>query len=124
DAWRHPEDPGWQEMPGWGAPPDEGAVSLDPEVHEPKLLPLADIATWIGDPPARRSFWGDWLPANQATMLTGRGGIGKSLFEQCLFTAIALGRPFLGMETTQRNTLYVTCEDEEPELWRRQAAIC
>ena len=57
-------------------------------------------------------------------MLTGRGGIGKSLFEQCLFTAIALGRPFLGMETTQRNTLYVTCEDEEPELWRRQAAIC
>lgn len=56
-------------------------------------------------------------------MLTGPGGVGKSLFEQMLFTAIALGKPFLGMETEQRNTLYVTCEDDADELWRRQYAI-
>ena len=89
----------------------------------PDLLPLIDISAWEGDPPLRLSFWGDWLPVNQTTMLTGRGGVGKSLFEQCLLTAIAIGRPFLGMETTQRNTLYLTCEDDEAELWRRQDAI-
>lgn len=90
---------------------------------QPSLLPLIDISAWEGAPPKRVSFWGDWLPANQTTMLTGRGGIGKSLFEQCLLTAIALGRPFLGMETVQRNTLYLTCEDDEAELWRRQDSI-
>lgn len=86
-------------------------------------LPIIDMRQWTGEPPARRSLWGDWLPLLQTTMLTGPGGVGKSLFEQCLCTAIALGVPFLGMETTQRNTLYVTCEDDAEELWRRQAAI-
>lgn len=89
----------------------------------PKLLPLIDIAAWKGDPPPRRSLWGTWLPLHQTTMLTGPGGVGKSLFEQMLVTAIAMGRPLLGMETEQRNTLYVTCEDDENELWRRQDAI-
>lgn len=90
----------------------------------PATLPLIDIAAWQGDPPPRRSLWGAWLPLHQTTMLTGPGGVGKSLFEQCLCTAIALGKPFLGMETTQRNALYVTCEDDADELWRRQDAIC
>lgn len=86
-------------------------------------LPLIDFRTWQGDPPPRRSLWGSWLPLHQTTMLTGPGGVGKSLFEQMLCTAIALGRPFLGMDTTQRNTLYATCEDDAEELWRRQHDI-
>ena len=93
------------------------------EVRKPKLLPVIDIASWEGDPPPRRSLWGTWLPLHQTTMLTGPGGVGKSLFEQMLFTAIALGKPLLGMETEQRNTLYVTCEDDADELWRRQYDI-
>jgi RecA-family ATPase len=28
------------------------------------------------------------------------------------------------MKVEQRNVLYVTCEDDEAELWRQQAAIC
>ena len=93
--------------------------------HDAELarLPLIDMSCWKGDPPPRRSLWGTWLPLHQTTMLTGPGGVGKSLFEQMLFTSIALGRPFLGMETEQRNTLYVTCEDDADELWRRQHAI-
>lgn len=93
------------------------------EDGKPASLPIIDIASWQGDPPPRRSLWGSWLPLHQTTMLTGAGGVGKSLFEQSLFTAIALGLPFLGMETEQRNTLYVTCEDDADELWRRQDAI-
>jgi RecA-family ATPase len=86
-------------------------------------LPLIDVAAWVGEPPERRSLWGDWLPLRQTTMLTGMGGVGKSLFEQCLFTAIAVGKPFLGMPVEQRNCLYITCEDDQDELFRRQAAI-
>src|SRR5689334_168972 len=58
------------------------------------LLPLIDVGKWRGDPPPRRSLWGDWLPLHQTTMLTGDGGVGKSLFEQVLLTHIALGRTF------------------------------
>lgn len=93
------------------------------ETRKQSSLPLIDIAAWKGDPPPRRSLWGTWLPLHQTTMLTGPGGVGKSLFEQMLVTAIALGKPLLGMETEQRNTLYVTCEDDAEELWRRQDAI-
>lgn len=89
-----------------------------------RFLPVIDFAAWTGEAPARRSAWGEMLPLLQTTMLTGPGGVGKSLFEQMLCTCIALGVPFLGLETMQMNTLYVTCEDDPDELWRRQAAIC
>ena len=97
----------------------------DPFGEKPsQFLPLIDIAAWQGEAPPRRSLWGDWLPLHQKTMLTGPGGVGKSLFDQMLCTAVALGKPFLGMDTEQRNALYITCEDDADELWRRQDAIC
>lgn len=111
-------------------PPDYLADDADNVEHETRkatgkpMLPLVKMGRWKGEPPARRSLWGDWLPLHQTTMLTGAGGVGKSLFDQALCTAIALGIPFLGMDTVQRNTLYITCEDDEDELWRRQYDIC
>ena len=106
----------WRSGGGWATGSDDVPVKT--------LLPVIDFANWTGEPPARRSAWGDMLPLLQTTMLTGPGGVGKSLFEQMLCTCIALGVPFLGLETMQMNTLYVTCEDDPEELWRRQAAIC
>lgn len=96
------------------------------EQHEPpNLLPLIDFSRWIGKSPPDRLFaWGDMIPLMTTTMLTGPGGVGKSLFEQMLCTCISLGAPFLGQDTRQMNTLYVTCEDDEDELWRRQTWIC
>lgn len=103
---------------GYGDEPHEAESPGD-------ILPLIDISRWVGNSPPDRVFaWGDMIPLMTTTMLTGPGGVGKSLFEQMLCTCIALGRPFLGTETRQMNTLYVTCEDDEDELWRRQAAIC
>jgi RecA-family ATPase len=64
------------------------------------------------------------LPLHQATLLTGKGGVGKSLLAQQLATRIALGLPFLGKETRQANALYLTCEDDADELHGRQNAIC
>lgn len=100
-------------------------IRPDVEIAAPARLPVIDFTKWEGkDPPTRRFAWGDWLPIGVTTMLTAPGGTGKSLFEQMLCTCIALGLPFLGMPTEQMNTLYVTCEDDEEELWRRQVAIC
>ncbi|MBO9602560.1 MAG: AAA family ATPase [Novosphingobium sp.] len=118
------DDPGWTEMPE-DAEPDDGFVEPTVAEEPPELLPLIDIKRWFGEePPVRLFAWGDNIPLNTTTMLTGPGGVGKSLFEQMLCTCIALGLPFLGIATRQMNTLYVTCEDDEDELWRRQAGIC
>lgn len=88
------------------------------------LLPIISLSDWQGRPPEREFAWGDWIPLRQSTMMTGEGGVGKSLLAQMLCTCMALGRSFLGMETRKMNALYVTAEDDGEELWRRQAAIC
>lgn len=87
-------------------------------------LGVIDFDRWQGAPPEREFYWGQFLPRFQTTMLSGAGGVGKSLLAQQLLTCIALGRPFLGVATMPAPTLYVTCEDDHDELWRRQEAIC
>jgi RecA-family ATPase len=103
--------PTWQEMP------DGKAVSVG------RSLPVVDYANWEGTPPDRQSYWGALLPFLQTTMLTGPGGVGKSLLGQQLSAAIALGLPFLGLDTVRAKCIYITCEDDADELWRRQDAI-
>jgi RecA-family ATPase len=92
---------------------------------DPNVLPILDLAAW-GDGLAPEREWTltDWIPLRQATYLTGPGSAGKSLLSQQLATCIALGLPFLGVETRQARALYVTCEDDPDELHRRQKAIC
>lgn len=103
-------------------------ILVDTEYAEIPLsdgrLPIIDLEAWEGEPPPREFAWGADIPLRQTTMLTGPGGIGKSLLAQQMLTAIALGRPFLGRDTRPMPALYVTCEDDAEELWRRQIAIC
>ncbi len=93
-------------------------------LHGRQHLETLDLEQWIGDPPERQFVWGTWLPMSQTTMLTGVGGVGKSLLAQQLASCVALGAPFLGMDTSPMRVLYITCEDDRDELWRRQKAIC
>jgi len=89
------------------------------------LLPMIDPAAWQNVPAPRRSWSLDeWIPARQATYLTGAGSAGKSLLAQQLCTCVALGLPFLGVKTTQSVAVYLTCEDDADELHRRQEGIC
>lgn len=64
-----------------------------------------------------------WLPKYRATLLTGDGGTGKSLFAQQLATAAALGAPMMGVPVNRQNAIYITCEDDLDELHRRQEGI-
>lgn len=80
-------------------------------------------ADWAGEPPSH-----DWVVdgcflRGTVAMLSGDGGLGKSLLMQQLCTAAALGAHWLGLGTEQCNTMAVFCEDDRDELWRRQAAI-
>ncbi|WP_298196589.1 AAA family ATPase [Novosphingobium sp.] len=94
------------------------------EAPAPVRLPTLNLAELTRAPAPREFAWGTWLPLRQTTMLTGEGGVGKSLLAQQLATCIAIGVPFLGMETRQSPAMYISCEDDAEELFRRQWAIC
>lgn len=101
------------------------AAPEEPITAPAPMFPLIDPGAWQGMPaPPRAWTLHEWIPARQATYLTGAGSAGKSLLAQQLATCIALGRPFLGVETRQANAIYLTCEDDADELHRRQLAIC
>jgi len=70
----------------------------------------------------------DWvvqglIPAHAVTMLSGDGGLGKSLLALQLQTCCAIGKYWLGRETANVRSLGFFCEDEQAELHARQAAI-
>jgi RecA-family ATPase len=110
----------------WAGTADELRALVEKELNpRAKLLPLLDPAAWHGqETPSREWAWNDYIPHRQATYLTGPGSAGKSLLTQQLCTAIALGLPFMGIDTRQAVAIYVTCEDDADELHRRQKAIC
>lgn len=103
----------------WGG---DNVIPIGPGLQR---LPFVSPGQWEGKKaPPRLWLWDDMIPVMRATLLTGDGGSGKSLFAQQLATCVALGLPFLGVPTRQQAALYVTCEDDLGELHRRQEAIC
>jgi RecA-family ATPase len=86
------------------------------------LLQAGELAYLPSRP--REWVWHEFLPVGQVALLTGAGGVGKSLFGQQLATAVALGRDCFGVPTMNCPALYVTCEDDQEELVRRQHSIC
>jgi RecA-family ATPase len=74
------------------------------------------------EPPERQWIVPHWIPAGHVTLLSGRGGVGKSLLAQHLGTAIAAGSPYLE-NLTPRSVLMWAAEDDYDELWRRQINI-
>ena len=89
-----------------------------------KMLPLPLASLEGQEPPPRRFAWEPWIPAGTVTLLHGFGGVGKSLLDQQIATAYALGVPLFGGATEGRSALVVAGEDSHDELWRRQIDIC
>jgi RecA-family ATPase len=88
-------------------------------------LPFLDLEHLAQLPvPVRQWAVDGLMPLFKTTLLTGRGGVGKSLLAQMLCTCTALGRPFLGYPVREMPALYMSWEDDHDELWIRQEAIC
>lgn len=76
-------------------------------------------------PPAKpRLFHVDELiPAQNVTLLSGDGAVGKSLLMMQLSTATVLGRPWMNMPTARGRALFISAEDDLDEMNRRLEAI-
>lgn len=84
---------------------------------------LAAVQWPSGEPPAREWLVDGLIPIGNVTMLNGDGGVGKSLLALQLLTAAATGRGWIGREVRPCRAIGIFCEDDQPELQRRQADI-
>ncbi len=73
--------------------------------------------------PVREFVVEGMIPMRTVTMLGGDGATGKSLLLKQLGAATVTGTRWLGREVRQGGVLYLSAEDEEPEMHRRFAAI-
>jgi RecA-family ATPase len=81
--------------------------------------------TGFQDIPVPQRDWlvEDLIPAHAVTMISGDGGLGKSLLALQLMTCCAIDKDWLGRRTKPVKSMGVFCEDELNELHYRQDAI-
>ena len=63
------------------------------------------------------------VPDKAVTMLSGDGGVGKSLLAKQLGVAVATGGDWIGLLPEAGAVLYVSAEDDEDEIHRRLADV-
>jgi RecA-family ATPase len=110
--------PSRERLPGadYEAP---GADDRQKSTSEP-ALPFIDIAAWHGSrAPEREWAVRDRVPLKNVTLLSGEGGVGKSILALHVAAATTLGRDWLGSMPMPGPALVLCCEDDEHELRRR-----
>lgn len=80
----------------------------------------------LADAPVPRRRWivTDWIPLHQVTLLSGDGGIGKSLLALQLMVAVATGTPWIGLQVERVGCFGLFAEDDDAELHHRLANVC
>ena len=88
------------------------------------LLAWIDMSRWDTEPvPERKWAIRDRVPLNQAGLVSGEGGTGKSIIELTKDVAHVAGKDWFGSLPEPGPAFYVGAEEEEDELHRRLAAI-
>ena len=97
----------------------ETSVESKPTTQPPPL-PFINIAAWDGTAaPEREWVVQDRVPLKNVTLLSGEGGVGKSVISLHLAVATALGRDWFDALPTPGPALVLCCEDDADELHRR-----
>jgi len=103
---------------------DVGLCYAPPKPANDNQPQFVDPSGWAGRPvPSRSWFIEGLVPGRTVTLLSGDGGVGKSLLALQLGLASALGVETLGLEPAPGRVLYVGAEDEVAEFHRRTADI-
>jgi RecA-family ATPase len=90
----------------------------------PAAFTFINILRWHGIEPKPRSFTvPERIPNANVTLLTGEGGIGKTLLMQQLSVATVLGRDWVGSLPAPGPVIFITAEDDEDELHFRYHKI-
>jgi RecA-family ATPase len=119
---QEPPPPHGPEDYGFDADASGQAASHAEPPHEP--IRWLDMSAWDTDPlPERKWAIHNRVPLNQAGLLSGEGGTGKSIIELMKDVAHAAAKDWLGSMPEPGPAFYIGAEDEADELHRRLAAI-
>ena len=112
------------DVPIWAPPGATDITADDKPVGDHAPLPFIKIASWH-DVPAPEREWvvRNQVPLKNVTLLSGEGGVGKSILALHCATATVLGRDWLGTMPSPGPALVVCCEDDAQELHRRMDRI-
>ena len=99
----------------------DGAGEPDVDIA---TLPVVSAASFAGKTaPPRPWHVPAVIPSRQVTLLTGDGGVGKSIVAMMLGVSTAAMLQWLGMTPTHGAVLYLSAEDDLDEIHRRLEAI-
>ena len=109
------------DVPPWT--PDAEPVTdtkAETEAAGKSPLPFIAISAWQNQPvPERVWTVKDRIPGGAVTLMSGEGGVGKTILGLHCAAGIALGRDWLGTMPTPGAAIVLACEDDEHELHRR-----
>lgn len=129
-AWGPPDDDEIDSMSGLRRPSPRRATSHSPIIvgGQPADLPpldFIDMTAWIDrEPPAPEWLAEGLIPKRQVTLLTGDGGLGKSMLLLQLLASTSRQKPWLGRNVIPCKSIALFCEDEASEVWRRMVPVC
>src|SRR5262249_47100688 len=90
----------------------------------PTFTRIINPVFWEGVPiPERQWIVPDYIPAEVVTMLSGDGGLGKSLLALQLAVGRALAKEWIGLLPEPGKTLILSAEDDANEMHRRLDAV-
>src|SRR6266567_1869462 len=114
---RAAHDAAWeQQRRERAARPNGHADPIEPECSPAASLEYVVASSLAGREPSERPWLvRDWIPRRQVTLLSGDGGVGKSIIAMQLMVATASGAPWLGLSTTPGASFGVFAEDDESE---------
>ena len=108
-----------------GSRADLEALTAKAWAGEALPLPTLDLAALADIEPRAKAFAIERVaPLGEVTLFTGAGSAGKSLLGQQIATCAASGLPCLGLSVIETPAVYLSCEDDQPELHFRLSRIC
>ncbi len=99
---------------------EQARAEADPKPEQPEPLQFIDVTAWDGQPvPEHKWTVLNRIPDEEVTLLSGDGGMGKSLLLKQLAVATVVGRDWIGTMPEPGPVIYVTAEEKRDELHYR-----